>query len=89
MATHSHSPSDNVSMVSTLEQDRKKIQLLQNNLALEKEFNKDLNTQLTAQMDLIKLQNEKLIEGENQLNQMKLRLLIKFEQIKMLEDFYN
>lgn len=65
LASHSHSPSENVSLVSNLEQDRKKIQLLQNNLALEKEFNKDLNNQLTSQMDLIKMQNEKLIEGEN------------------------
>ena len=40
-------------------------------------------------MELIKTQQEKLIEGENQLNEMKLRLLIKFEQIKLLEDFYN
>ena len=30
---------DTVSVVSTLEQDRKKIQLLQTNLALEKEYN--------------------------------------------------
>ena len=59
------SPADNVSIISTLEQDRKKIQLLQSNLALEKEYNRDLNTQLTAQMELIKMQNEKLIEGEN------------------------
>ena len=35
------------------------------------------------------MQNEKLIEGENQINEMKLRLLIKFEQIKLLEDYYN
>ena len=56
---------------------------------MEKEYNRDLNTQLTAQMELIKTQQEKLIEGENQLNEMKLRLLIKFEQIKILEDFYN
>ena len=83
------SPADNVSIISTLEQDRKKIQLLQSNLALEKEYNRDLNTQLTAQMELIKMQNEKLIEGENQINEMKLRLLIKFEQIKVLEDYYN
>lgn len=62
---------------------------MQTNLALEKEYNRDLNTQLTAQMELIKTQQEKLIEGENQLNEMKLRLLIKFEQIKILEDFYN
>ena len=45
--------------------------------------------QLTAQMELIKMQNEKLIEGENQINEMKLRLLIKFEQIKLLEDYHN
>ena len=62
---------------------------MQTNLALEKEYNRDLNRQLTAQMELIKTQQEKLIEGENQLNEMKLRLLIKFEQIKILEDFYN
>jgi len=35
------------------------------------------------------MQNEKLIEGETQINEMKLRLLIKFEQIKVLEDYYN
>ena len=35
------------------------------------------------------MQNEKLIEGENHINEMKLRLLIKFEQIKLLEDYYN
>ena len=40
-------------------------------------------------MELIKMQNEKLIEGESHINEMKLRLLIKFEQIKVLEDFYN
>ena len=59
------SPADNLSMMSTLDQDRKKIHLLQTNLGLEKEYNRDLNTQLTAQMELIKMQNEKLIEGEN------------------------
>ena len=80
---------ENVSIASQLDQDRKKIQLLHQNLSLEKEYNKDLNTQLTAQMELIKLQNEKLIEGENQINEMKLRLLIKFEQIKVLEEYYN
>ena len=41
------------------------------------------------QMERIKIQNEKLIESENSVNEMKLRILIKFEQIKMLEDFYN
>ena len=41
------------------------------------------------QMERIKIQNEKLIESENSVNEMKLRMLIKFEQIKMLEDFYN
>lgn len=35
---------DNLSMLSTLEQDRKKIQLLQTNLTLEKDYNRDLNT---------------------------------------------
>jgi hypothetical protein len=40
-------------------------------------------------MELIKMQNEKLIEGETQINEMKLRLLLKFEQIKILEDYYN
>ena len=45
--------------------------------------------QLTAQMELIKVQNEKLLEGEHHLNEMKLRLLVKFDQIKLLEDFYN
>ena len=83
------SPNDSISIMSTIEQDRKKIQLLQTNLGLEKEYNRDLNTQLAAQMELIKMQNEKLIEGENQINEMKLRLLIKFEQIKLLEDYYN
>ena len=51
--------------MSTIEQDRKKIQLLQTNLGLEKEYNRDLNTQLAAQMELIKMQNEKLLEGEH------------------------
>lgn len=40
-------------------------------------------------MELIKVQNEKLLEGESHLNEMKLRLLVKFDQIKLLEDFYN
>ena len=35
------------------------------------------------------MQNEKLLEGESHLNEMKLRLLVKFDQIKLLEDFYN
>ena len=83
------SPNDSISIMSTIEQDRKKIQLLQTNLGLEKEYNRDLNTQLAAQMELIKMQNEKLLEGEHQINEMKLRLLIKFEQIKLLEDYYN
>jgi hypothetical protein len=42
------------SILSTMEQDRKKIQLLQQNLMLEKEYNKDLNVQLSMQMDRIK-----------------------------------
>lgn len=83
------SPAESISILSTMDQDRKKIQLLQTNLGLEKEYNRELNTQLTAQMELIKMQNEKLIEGENHINEMKLRLLIKFEQIKILEDYYN
>lgn len=89
MGNNSSMTVDNLSLVSSLEQDRKKMQLLQTNLALEKEYNRDLNTQLTAQMELIKMQNEKLIEGETQINEMKLRLLLKFEQIKILEDYYN
>ena len=59
------SPNDSISIMSTIEQDRKKIQLLQTNLGLEKEYNRDLNTQLAAQMELIKMQNEKLLEGEH------------------------
>lgn len=45
--------------------------------------------QLSAQMELIKIQNEKLLAGESHINEMKLRLLVKYEQIKLLEDFYN
>ncbi len=34
-------------------------------------------------------QNEKLLKAENEMNQMKLKMLIKFDQIKVIEDFYN
>lgn len=34
-------------------------------------------------------QNEKFMDSEAELNEMKLKLLIKFDQIKLLEDFYN
>ena len=45
--------------------------------------------QLGAQMELIKVQNEKLLAGESHINEMKLRMLVKYEKIKLLEDFYN
>jgi len=48
MGNNSSMTVDNLSLVSNLEQDRKKMQLLHTNLALEKEYNRDLNTQLTA-----------------------------------------
>jgi hypothetical protein len=35
------------------------------------------------------VQNERLIQQENDMNEIKLKMLIKFDQIKVLEDFYN
>lgn len=40
-------------------------------------------------MDQIREQNEKFMEQEAVMNEMKLKMLIKFDQIKLLEDFYN
>ena len=40
-------------------------------------------------MEQARIQNEKLIQSENQMNEMKLKMLLKFDQIKLLEDFYN
>lgn len=39
------------SLVSQIEQDKKKIQLLQQDLLIEKEYNAELNQQLQDQMD--------------------------------------
>jgi hypothetical protein len=35
------------------------------------------------------VQNEKMIAAENEINEMKLKMLIKFDQIKFLQEFYN
>lgn len=40
-------------------------------------------------MDQIREQNEKQIDQETEMNEVKLKMLIKFDQIKLLEDFYN
>jgi len=40
-------------------------------------------------MEQARQHNERLIMSENQMNEMKLKMLLKFDQIKLLEDFYN
>ena len=56
---------------------------------IEKEHNAELNKQLQVQMEQLLDQNEKFMDSEAELNEMKLKLLIKFDQIKLLEDYYN
>jgi hypothetical protein len=40
-------------------------------------------------MEKARQENEKLIELERLMNEEKLKLLIKFERIKHIEDYYN
>ena len=63
--------------------------LMRQNLEAEKDFNQQLNMQLNYQLEQAKSQSEQLIQSENQMNELKLKMLLKFDQIKLLEDFYN
>jgi len=55
-------PEVDSSIVSQMEQDKKKIQLLQQDLLIEKEYNQELNQQLQVQMEQIRDQNEKQMD---------------------------
>ena len=56
---------------------------------MEAEVNHKLADQLQSEISKAKQENAKLIEIEKKLNEQKLKVLIKFEKIKLLEDFYN
>jgi hypothetical protein len=69
--------------------DLQKLTLIKQNLDAEKDFNQQLNIHLNYQLESAKTQSENLILSENNMNELKLKMLLKFDQIKLLEDFYN
>jgi len=56
---------------------------------METKYNEDMKDQLEDQRTKLQEIQEKLKMVETDMNQQKLSLLIKFDKIKYLEDFYN
>jgi len=56
---------------------------------MESKYNEDMKDQLEQQRTKLQEIQEKLKMVETDMNQQKLSLLIKFDKIKYLEDFYN
>eukprot|EP00347_Sterkiella_histriomuscorum_P019040 403343196 len=73
----------------TMNDEKKKVLILQQSLIIENEMNQSLNHQLNSEIERVKFENDKLIEMEKYMNEQKLKMLIKFEKIKQLEDYYN
>jgi len=74
---------------SVEEDERRKAVLLRQNLELELELKSELNQQLSFEIAKAQEENKRLIELEEKLNQGRLQMLLKFDRIKVLEEFYN
>ena len=62
---------------------------MQQNLMLERDLQVSLNQHLEGELSNANQQNQKASDLERQMNELKLKMLIKFDKIKLLEDFYN
>ena len=62
---------------------------MQQNLKLERDLQVSLNQHLEGELSNANQQNQKASDLERQMNELKLKMLIKFDKIKLLEDFYN
>ena len=62
---------------------------MQQNLKLERDLQMSLNQHLEGELSNAHHQQLKASDLERQMNELKLKMLIKFDKIKLLEDFYN
>ena len=62
---------------------------MQQNLKLERDLQVSLNQHLEGELSNAHHQQLKASDLERQMNELKLKMLIKFDKIKLLEDFYN
>ena len=62
---------------------------MQQNLKLERDLQVSLNQHLEGELSNAHHQHLKASDLERQMNELKLKMLIKFDKIKLLEDFYN
>jgi hypothetical protein len=67
----------------------KEVSLMQQNLKLERDLQVSLNQHLEGELSNVHYQHQKASDLERQMNELKLKMLIKFDKIKLLEDFYN
>jgi hypothetical protein len=67
----------------------KEVSLMQQNLKLERDLQVSLNQHLEGELSNAHHQHQKASDLERQMNELKLKMLIKFDKIKLLEDFYN
>lgn len=83
-------PSPNKSTVLLeVDGESRELQLLQQNLKMERDLQCSLNQQLEEDISFAQVEHSRLAEMERHMNEQKLRLLLKFEKIKMLEEYYN
>lgn len=62
---------------------------MEQNLRLEKELQVSMKQQLEEEVRDAQIEHQRAGEIEREMNELKLKMLIKFDKIKMLEDFYN
>ena len=62
---------------------------MQQNLKLERDLQVSLNHHLEGELSNAHYQQLKASDLERQMNELKLKMLIKLDKIKILEDFYN
>lgn len=65
------------------------LRLKQQELQLREAELKDIKAQLLEQLKALSQQKEDIKMMETEMNQQKLKMLVKFDKIKYLEDFYN
>lgn len=73
----------------TLPEKERQLFIVKQNLQVEREYTLELQQQLKAELEKVQQHREDLKMLETDMNQQKLKMLIKFDKIKYLEDFYN
>ena len=75
--------------MSEIDTHMKEVTILQHNLRMERELQATINQQLEQELMIVQQEQFRMAEVERQMNEAKLKMLIKFEKIKQLEDYYN